>query len=85
MTRVEIYTQPRCGFCTAALRLLQGKGAQVTEIDLGAEPARRAEMVERAGGRRTTPQVFVGRTHVGGCDDLFALERAGELDPLLAS
>jgi glutaredoxin 3 len=84
MARVDIYTQPLCGFCTAAVRLLKQKGAQLSEIDLGAEPGRRAEMVERSGGRRTTPQIFVGDTHVGGCDDLFALDRSGRLDPLLA-
>ena len=83
MQPVTIYTQPLCGFCTAALRLLRTKGAPVTEIDVAATPGARAEMVGRAGGARTTPQVFVGETHVGGCDDLFALDRAGKLDGLL--
>jgi glutaredoxin 3 len=85
MAPVDIYTQPLCGFCTAAVRLLRQKGAQISEIDLASQPDRRAEMVQRSGGRRTTPQIFVGETHVGGCDDLFALERAGQLDPLLSS
>jgi len=85
MTPVTIYTQPLCGFCTAAMRLLTSKGATVTEIDVAATPGARAEMTQRAGGGRTTPQIFVGDTHVGGCDDLFALERSGKLDPLLAA
>lgn len=80
---VEIYTRPLCGFCTAALRLLREKGAQVTQVDIGVEPDRKAEMVRRAGGRTTFPQIFVGDAHVGGCDDLYALERAGKLDALL--
>ncbi|WP_179381514.1 glutaredoxin 3 [Jannaschia marina] len=85
MQAVEIYTQPRCGFCTAALRLLAKKGAQVTEIDVSRGPDRRAEMMQRAKGRHTTPQIFVGSTHVGGCDDLFALDASGKLDALLRS
>lgn len=84
MNAVEIYTQPLCGFCTAAIRLLSAKGAQVTEHDVGRAPAKRAEMVRRANGARTTPQIFVGDTHVGGCDDLYELDRAGRLDALLA-
>jgi glutaredoxin 3 len=83
MPQIEIYTTPTCGFCHAAKRLLSTKGAAFSEIDLAREPGRRAEMVGRANGRRTVPQIFVGDTHVGGCDDLFALERAGKLDPLL--
>ena len=83
MKPVEIYTQPLCGFCTAAIRLLSSKGAQITEHDVRAEPDKRAEMVQRAEGGRTTPQIFVGDAHIGGCDDLFALERAGKLDALL--
>ena len=83
MKPVEIYTQPSCGFCTAAMRLLASKGAQITEHDVRARPEKRAEMVQRANGGRTTPQIFVGDTHVGGCDDLFALERSGKLDSLL--
>ncbi len=83
MQQVEMYTAPLCGFCAAAKRLLASKGVTFTEIDLGREPARRSEMMDRAGGRHTVPQIFVGETHVGGCDDLFALDRAGKLDTLL--
>lgn len=85
MQPVTIYTQPLCGFCTAALRLLRQKGASVTEIDVAATPGARAEMMQRADGGRTTPQIFVGDTHVGGCDDLYALERSGKLDGLLSA
>lgn len=83
MQPVTVFTQPRCGFCTAALRLLSAKGAPIEEIDVAATPGARAQMMQRAQGRHTTPQIFVGSTHVGGCDDLFALERAGRLDGLL--
>lgn len=83
MQAVDIYTQPRCGFCTAAMRLLQSKGAPITEIDTSRQPGARAEMIQRANGGRTTPQIFIGETHVGGCDDLFALESNGKLDALL--
>lgn len=83
MKTVRIYTSPLCGYCHAAKRLLAGKGVPFSEIDvLGDLEARRA-MTMRAGGRRTVPQVFVGDRHVGGYDDLSALERAGRLDPLL--
>ena len=84
MQPIEIYTTPYCGFCHAAKRLLNSKGAAFTEIDVAEEPARRPEMVQRANGGRTVPQIFVGETHVGGCDELYALERAGKLDTLLA-
>jgi len=84
MPEVEIYTTPFCGYCQAAKRLLAAKGAAFTEIDLLREPGRRGEMLARAGGRHTVPQIFVGATHVGGCDDLYALDAAGRLDPLLA-
>ena len=85
MKPVTIYTQPLCGFCTAAVRLLRQKGAAIEEIDVASTPGARAEMTQRANGGRTTPQIFVGDAHVGGCDDLYALERAGKLDPLLAA
>lgn len=85
MKPVEIYTSPLCGFCHAAKRLLTEKGISFSEIDVLANPKRKAEMVERASGGRTVPQIFVGDTHVGGCDELYALERAGKLDPLLAA
>ncbi|WP_324752922.1 glutaredoxin 3 [Roseovarius sp. Pro17] len=85
MKPVEIYTSPLCGFCHAAKRLLAQKGVNFSEIDVAAQPARRAEMTQRANGGRTVPQIFVGDTHVGGCDELFTLERAGKLDALLAA
>ncbi|MCB1883007.1 MAG: glutaredoxin 3 [Geminicoccaceae bacterium] len=84
MAKVEIYTTPLCPYCHRAKRLLSGKGVAFEEIDLWAEPKRRAEMQERAPGRRTVPQVFIDGRSVGGSDDLAALERAGGLDPLLA-
>lgn len=84
MKTVEIYTSPLCGFCYAAKRLLTDKGVSFAEIDLSREPSRRAEMMDRANGRHTVPQIFIGESHVGGCDDLYALERAGKLDALLA-
>ena len=85
MARVEIYTTPICGFCMAAKRLLQSKGASFTEIDVMRTPEKRAEMTQRANGGRTVPQIFIDDTHVGGCDDLYALDRAGKLDPMLAA
>jgi glutaredoxin 3 len=84
MPTVEIYTTPLCGFCHAAKRLLTQKGAAFTEIDVSRDPARRAAMMARAGGRRTVPQIFIAGRHVGGCDDLYELDRAGGLDPMLA-
>lgn len=83
MQTIEIYTSPLCGFCHAAKRLLNAKGASFTEIDLARQPERRAEMLGRAQGARTVPQIFIGDLHVGGCDDLYALDKAGNLDPLL--
>ena len=85
MQPVDIYTTPICGFCHAAKRLLSQKGVSFTEIDVMSAPAKRAEMTQRSNGGRTVPQIFIGSTHVGGCDDLYALERAGKLDPLLAA
>ena len=84
MADVLLYTTRWCPFCVRALRLLDSKGVTYTNIDVGAEPARRAEMMARA-GRHTVPQIWIGDTHVGGCDELYALERAGKLDPLLKS
>jgi glutaredoxin 3 len=84
-SRIVVYTQPFCGYCTAAKRLLKEKGAEFAEIDVMGEVGRRAEMVERSGGRRTVPQIFIDGRHVGGYDDLSALDRSGELDRLLAS
>ncbi len=85
MPKIDIYTQPLCGYCHRAARLLDQKGAAYTDIDVVQSPERKAEMIKRANGGRTTPQIFIGDVHVGGCDDLFALERAGKLDVLLAS
>ncbi len=85
MKPVEIYTSPLCGFCHAAKRLLSQKGVSFSEIDVWSEPDRKPEMIQRANGGRTVPQIFVGDTHVGGCDDLYALERSGKLDGLLAA
>jgi glutaredoxin 3 len=80
---IQIYTSPLCGYCHAAKRLLQSKSVEFLEIDLANEPDRREEMVQRANGGRTVPQIFIDENHVGGCDDLYALERAGKLDLLL--
>lgn len=85
MKPVEIYTSPLCGFCHAAKSLLNEKGINFAEVDVLAQPDRKAEMIQRANGGRTVPQIFIGDTHVGGCDDLYALERAGKLDALLAA
>lgn len=84
MSKVTVYTRAFCPYCSRALALLQRKGASVTEIDATGDPARRQEMVARS-GRWTFPQIFIGDTHVGGCDDLHALDRDGGLDPLLKS
>jgi len=83
--QVEIYTSPLCGFCHAAKRLLTSKGVTFSEVDIAVEPERRAEMMQRANGGRTVPQIFIGDAHVGGCDELYALERAGKLDGVLAA
>ena len=84
MAKIEIYTSPLCGYCYRAKALLTKKGAAFTEIDIG-DDARRDEMVTRAQGRRTVPQIFINGAHVGGCDDLYALDGAGKLDPMLAA
>ncbi|WP_029032782.1 glutaredoxin 3 [Salinarimonas rosea] len=85
MKPIEIYLRSWCPYCTAARALLDEKGAAYTVIDIEREPERRREMIDRAKGRTTVPQVFVGETHVGGFDDLSALDRAGRLDPLLSA
>ncbi len=85
MKSVEIYTSPLCGFCHSAKRLLKQKGVEFSEIDVLRDPNRKPEMIERANGGRTVPQIFIGETHVGGCDELYALESQGKLDPLLAA
>ena len=84
MQTVELYTTNTCGFCHAAKRLLTAKDVSFAEVSLNAQPERRAEMMQRANGGRTVPQIFIGTTHVGGYDDLHALEAAGKLDALLA-
>lgn len=84
MAPVTIYTTPTCGYCAAAKRLLAEKGVAFDEIDVARNPKLREEMVQRARGGRTVPQIFVGATHVGGYTDMAALDRAGKLDPLLA-
>jgi glutaredoxin 3 len=85
LARVEIYTSPLCGYCHAAKRLLTQKGAAFEETDVSRDPSLRQAMMDRAGGRHTVPQIFIDGQHVGGCDDLYALDRAGGLDPLLAA
>jgi glutaredoxin 3 len=84
MKPVEIYTTRTCPYCMMAKRLLTRKGAAFTEIDVGSNAEKRAIMMQRAGGRRTVPQIFIGGMHVGGSDDLHDLDDAGKLDPLLA-
>ncbi|ACL60780.1 glutaredoxin 3 [Methylobacterium nodulans] len=84
MQPVTIYTTSWCPYCTAAKSLLREKGAAFTEIDIEVKAGARREMIGKAGGRTSVPQIFIGSTHVGGCDDLYALDRAGRLDPLLA-
>ena len=85
MPVIEIYTQPWCPYCARALNLLNKKGVEVKEINAPNGTAEREQAVQRSGGRTSVPQIFVGETHVGGCDDLMALERAGKLDALLAA
>jgi glutaredoxin 3 len=80
---VEIYTRPGCGYCSAAKSLLTRKNAAFTEFDVAVDPNWRAEMVQRANGGATFPQIFIDKQHVGGCDDLYALDREGKLDGLL--
>ena len=85
MPPVEIYTTPYCPYCIAAKELLGKKGVTFKEIDVSGNRELRSQMTERANGGYTVPQIFIGATHVGGCDDLYALEDAGKLDPLLNS
>ncbi|RID90970.1 glutaredoxin 3 [Gemmobacter lutimaris] len=84
MKTVEIYTTPTCPYCHAAKRLLTRKGVAFTEIDVSRDPDLRAAMTDRANGRRTVPQIFIGGQHVGGSDDIHALDHDGKLDALLA-
>ena len=85
MARVEIYTKVFCSFCTRAKHLLAGKGVEPEEHDITMGGSDRATMIQRAGGRTTVPQIFIDGRHIGGCDDLYALEARGQLDPLLES
>lgn len=85
MAKVEIYTKFLCPYCTRAKALLRDKGAAVEEYDITMGGPKRAEMLNRAGGRTTVPQIFIDGRHIGGSDDLVALDRAGGLDPLLAA
>ena len=84
MPDIQIYTQPWCPFCERAVHLLTTKGVPFQEIDAPHGSSARAEATKRSGGRTTMPQIFIGDRHIGGCDDLVALDRAGKLDALLA-
>jgi len=84
MAKVTIYTRQFCPYCTRALALLKDKKAEFHEIDAGMNAELKEEMIRRSGGGKTFPQIFVGDTHIGGCDDMMALDRAGKLDPMLA-
>jgi glutaredoxin 3 len=83
MSKIEIYTSGLCGYCHAAKELLKKKGAAFEEIDVTFSPAKRKEMAERA-GRSSVPQIWINGEHVGGCDELYALDASGKLDPMLA-
>jgi len=83
MPPVTIYTKPFCPYCVRAIALLKSKGVAFTEIEASRDMDKRQEMIQRSGGRATFPQIFIGERHIGGCDDMLALERRGELDPLL--
>ena len=85
MTPVTIYTTRFCPYCSAAKDLLTRKSVAFGEIDVSGDPKGRAAMTERAGGRTSVPQIFIGERHVGGCDDLYDLDASGQLDPLLAA
>ena len=82
--QVEIYTTPTCGYCRMAKQLLARKNVTYTELDVSGDPALRETMIQRANGRTSVPQIFIDGTHVGGCDDLYALNDAGGLDQMLA-
>ncbi len=83
MPSITIYTKSWCPYCAAAKKLLSEKGAEFTEIDIEAKPDMRQDMIQKAGGRTTVPQIFIGDRHVGGCDDLYALDDKGQLETLL--
>lgn len=84
MSQITIYTRPFCGYCSRAVSLLCAKGVEFTEIEAGFDPEKRREMMQRS-GRHTFPQIFVGETHLGDCDEMMELERQGRLDALLAA
>ncbi len=84
MAKIEIYTSPFCGFCWRAKSLLEDKGVEFNEIDVTFHPDRRPEMMQRSNGSHTVPQIFIDDAHIGGCDELLALDHKGGLDPLLA-
>jgi glutaredoxin 3 len=83
MSDITIYTKSWCPYCAAAKKLLNDKGVDFTEIDIEKKPEARAEMIQKANGRTTVPQIFIGERHVGGCDDLYALDDKGQLEVLL--
>lgn len=85
MSAVTIYTRAYCPFCTRAVSLLKKKGVDFNEIDAGMDPDKKQEMIQRSNGGRTFPQIFVGEEHIGGCDEMMALERSGKLDKKLAA
>ena len=85
MAEITIYTKPYCPYCIRAVSLLEKKGVAFQEIEASSDPEKRQEMVQRANGRATFPQIFIGERHIGGCDDMMALEYDGKLDALLAA
>ncbi len=85
MAKVTIYTKMMCPFCTRAMSVLKKKGADIDEIQAGFDSEKKEEMIQRSNGGRTFPQIFIGDEHIGGCDDLLALDRAGKLDAKLAA
>lgn len=85
MAAVTIYTRPMCPYCVRAVSLLKQKGVDFEEIDADFDPEKKKEMVQRANGARTFPQIFVGDEHIGGCDEMLALDRSGKLDPMLSN
>ena len=83
MANIEIYTSPFCGFCYQAKSLLNDKGVDYIEVDIISQPKRHSEMIERAGGLQTVPQIFIDNQHIGGCEELYELEAKDKLDPIL--
>jgi glutaredoxin 3 len=85
MSEIIVYSGPGCPYCQRAKMLLKKKNAAFTDIDVGADPGKRDEMMQKSGGKKSIPQIFINGQHIGGCDDLYALDAAGKLDGLLAS